>query len=64
MSVWKRKAARLGLDFRLNRHEILAILRATEKQYSDCKMPLYYKGNREKYLYDKAKTQVINKACA
>lgn len=63
MAEWKKKAARLGLDFALNRHQILAILRATEKKYAESKMPLYFKGNREDYLYDKARVEVINKAC-
>lgn len=62
MAQWKKQAARIGLDFRLNRREILAILRATEKKYKDARMPSYYNGDREEYLYDKARTNIIDRA--
>ncbi len=63
MAEWKKNVARLGRDFRLNRHQILMILRATEKKYRDCKIPMYFKGNREDFLYDKARIEIINRAC-
>ena len=63
MAQWKKRVARLGLDFKVKRYDILSILRETEKRYATREMPKWYKGNREDYLYDHARTEIINKAC-
>ena len=63
MAQWKTKAARIAFDFRLKRYDILSILRETERRYATREMPSWYKGSREDYLYDHARTEIINKAC-
>ena len=69
MSVWKKKVARLGLDFRLNRYEILAILKSvlSPKKYYHCtaeeNQPEYLYYGREEMLFASCQTLKDNGLC-
>ena len=60
MAEWKRDIRILAKDFYFSKYEIQRILKKVEKLYSKEDMPLYYKGNRNEFLYDKAHREVMN----
>ena len=59
MAEWKRDIRILARDFYFSKCEIQRILKNVEKLYSKEDMPLYYKGNRNEFLYDKAQKEIM-----
>ena len=64
MAEWKKEARRLAKDFCLSKLEIKMIFARVERLYATKEMPSYYKGNRNEFLYDKAQTEIVNRAYA
>lgn len=64
MAEWKKEIRILALDYGFTRAEILNIFRRVEELYAKRKMPLYYKGNRNEFLYDKAQREIMNRVYA
>ena len=60
MAEWKKEARRLAKDFYISKYEIQRIFRRVEERYAQREMPLYYKGNRNDFLYDKAQKEIMN----
>lgn len=61
MAEWKKEIRRLAKDFCLSKYEIQRIFRRVEELYVQREMPLYYKGNRNEFLYDKAQSEIMSK---
>ena len=64
MAEWKREARRLARDFNLTKLEIQRIFTRVENLYSQSTMPIFYKGNRNEFLYDKAQKEIMRKIYA
>ena len=64
MAEWKKEIRRLANDFYISRVEILRIFRKVESNYGKSKVPSYYKGNRDEFLYDKAQQEVMSRVYA
>lgn len=64
MAEWKKEIRRLAKDFYISREETLKIFRVVESAYGKSKIPSFYKGNRDEFLYDKAHTEVMNRVYA
>ena len=60
MAEWKREARRLAKDFYLSKSEIQGIFKRVEERYSKREMPLFYKGNKDEFLYDKAQKEIMS----
>ncbi len=54
MTQWKKKFSDLCMDFCISKEIYNSILAKVEDTYKNTKMPAFYKGNRNAYLYDKA----------
>lgn len=61
MAEWKKEIRRLASDFYITRDEVLKIFRMVEGTYGKSKIPVYYKGNRNEFLYDKAQRELMNR---
>ena len=64
MAEWKKEVARLARDFNIAREEILDIFRKVERVYADKKIPDFYNGNRNEFLYDKVQREIMDKVFA
>ena len=60
MAEWKKEIRRIAKDFCLSKCEIKRILSRVEELYAQKEMPLWYKGNRDEFLYDKAQREMMN----
>ena len=64
MAEWKKEIRRLAKDFYITREETLKIFRAVESIYGNTKIPSFYKGDRNEFLYDKAQREIMNRVYA
>lgn len=64
MAEWKKEIRRLANDFYISREEILRIFRKVESNYGKSRIPSFYKGNRDEFLYDKAQKEVMSRVYA
>ena len=64
MAEWKKEARRLAKDFYLSKYEIQRIFKKVEELYAQRELPLYYKGNRNEFLYDKAQREIMDRVYA
>ena len=64
MAEWKKEIRRIAKDFCLSKYEIQRIFRVVEDMYAQREMPSCYKGNRDEFLYDKAQSEIMNRAFA
>ena len=58
MAEWKLSIKRLADDFCLSQIKINKMLKRIEEEYEQKEMPLFYKGNKDEYLYDLAQRQI------
>lgn len=60
MAEWKLSIKRLADDFCLSQIKINKMLKRIEEEYEqrEREMPLFYKGNKDEYLYDLAQRQI------
>lgn len=60
MAEWKLSIKRLADDFCLSQIKINKMLKRIEEEYEqrEREMPLFYKGNKDEYLYDIAQRQI------
>lgn len=59
MPEWKREIKRLANDFFITTLKVNQIIKDVECSYSQRKMPSYYKGNQDEYLYDAAQKEIM-----
>ena len=52
MPLWKIRIKELAEDFCISQVKINRMIKTVENTYSNSTIPLYYKGNKSKYLYD------------
>ena len=60
MAEWKINIKRLAEDFYISQIKVNRILKKIEDVYSNSKLPMFYEGNREEFLYDKAQKEIMN----
>ena len=58
MAEWKLSIKRLADDLCLSQIKINKMLKRIEEEYEQKEMPLFYKGNKDEYLYDLAQRQI------
>ena len=64
MAEWKKDIRRLAKEFCLSKYEIQRIYQKIEELYGQREIPLFYKGNRNEFLYDKAQREMMKRICA
>lgn len=66
MAEWKLSIKKLAEDFYISQVKVNRIIKRVEREYgqNERKIPMFYKGNRNEFLYDKAQREVINLMCA
>lgn len=60
MAEWKLSIKMLAEDFCLSQIKVNKILKQIEEKYAKSKIPEYYKGKRDEFLYDKAQREIKN----
>ena len=60
MAEWKKEIRRLASDFYISRTDMLSVFRKVEELYAQRETPSYYKGNRNEFLYDKARREIMD----
>ena len=66
MAEWKLSIKKLAKDFCLSQVKVNRVLKKIEEEYEQKKseIPMFYKGNQNEYLYDKARREIIKLVCA
>lgn len=59
MPEWKASIKRLADDFCLSQVKVNQMLKRVETTYSQRKIPDYYKGNQNNFLYDNAQRELM-----
>lgn len=61
MAEWKLNIKRLAEDFYISQVKVNRIIKRIEHEYEqrEREIPMFYKGNQNEYLYDKAQREVM-----
>lgn len=59
MAEWKKDIKSLAKGFNISKAMVKFIIDKVEDTYSQREMGSYRKGNRNDYLYDKARTEIM-----
>lgn len=60
MPEWKLSIKALAEDFCLSQIKVNRILKRIESMYSQREIPMFYKGNQDEFLYDKAQREIMD----
>ena len=60
MPEWKLSIKTLAEDFYISQIKVNRILKKIESMYSQREIPMFYKGNRDEFLYDKAQREIMD----
>ena len=60
MAEWKREIRELAKGFCIPRETIKSVIKKVENKSSEREMPSFYKGNRNNFLYDNARREIMS----
>lgn len=64
MAEWKKEIRELAKGFCIPKETIKLVVKRVEREHSEREMPTFYKGNRNNFLYDIARREIIKRALA
>ena len=64
MAEWKKEIRELAKGFCISKETIKMVVKRVERENSEREMPNFYKGNRNNFLYDIARREIIKRALA
>lgn len=59
MPNWKLEIKALAKDFYVSQVKVNRMMRSVEKECEERKIPEYYHGDKEQYLYDNAQKRLM-----
>ncbi len=60
MAEWKLNIKTLAEDFCMSQVKVNRMIKRIESIYAQREIPVWYKGNRDEFLYDKAQREMMN----
>lgn len=62
MAEWKLNIKKLADDFYVSQVKVNRIIKRIEREYGqrEREIPMFYKGNQNEFLYDKAQREVMS----
>lgn len=60
MAEWKLSIKSLAEDFCMSQVKVNRMIKKIENIYAQREIPVWYKGNRDEFLYDKAQREMMN----
>lgn len=64
MAEWKKEIRELAKGFCISKETIKLVIKSVERTCIKKRMPSYYKGNRNEFLYDNARREIMTKVLA
>lgn len=60
MAEWKLNIKTLAEEFCMSQVKVNRMIKKIENTYAQREIPVWYKGNRDEFLYDKAQSEMMN----
>lgn len=64
MAEWKREIRELAKGFCIPKETIKSVIKRVERGCIEREMPSFYKGNRNDFLYDNARREIMKEILA
>ena len=59
MAEWKKEIRELAKGFCISKETIKLVIKTVERNCMERAMPSYYKGDRNEFLYDNARREIM-----